>query len=308
MRIASLYAFEATIDNLQKRQQGLSRSQDQLSSGLRVQRASDDPAAAARAERSRAISARAEAEERALNLSRQSMQISESALGDAGELMQQARELLLSAGNGTRGDDGLRIIGEAIRNLRTDLFATANRSDGTGRYVFGGLGSDQPPFADAPGGVIYRGTLGAQQVTPDERLPLSIDGYAVWLGTPDPGNPTATISPFSALEKIASELMTPGRTPAEVAQTISTGLAELDATAATLSAERSRTGAALNRIDNAAARLADTRLDAEAHRSNAEDLDLVEAISDFQQRQSGYDAALKSYSIVQRLSLFDYLR
>jgi flagellar hook-associated protein 3 FlgL len=34
---------------------------------------------------------------------------------------------------------------------------------------------------------------------------------------------------------------------------------------------------------------------------------MVQAISDFQNKQSGYDAALKSYSMVQRLSLFQYL-
>ena len=34
---------------------------------------------------------------------------------------------------------------------------------------------------------------------------------------------------------------------------------------------------------------------------------MVHAISDFQAKQSGYDAALKSYAMVQRLSLFQYL-
>ena len=34
----------------------------------------------------------------------------------------------------------------------------------------------------------------------------------------------------------------------------------------------------------------------------------AEAISKFQNMQTGYDAALKSYSMVQRLSLFEYLR
>jgi flagellar hook-associated protein 3 FlgL len=46
---------------------------------------------------------------------------------------------------------------------------------------------------------------------------------------------------------------------------------------------------------------------AQTERSNAEDLDMVEALSAFQNKQSGYDAALKTYSMVQRLSLFDYL-
>ena len=34
---------------------------------------------------------------------------------------------------------------------------------------------------------------------------------------------------------------------------------------------------------------------------------MVGAIAEFQNRQSGYDAALKSYSMVQRLSLFNYV-
>ena len=48
-------------------------------------------------------------------------------------------------------------------------------------------------------------------------------------------------------------------------------------------------------------------LAAQTERSNAEDLDMVQAVSDFQNKQSGYDAALKSYSLVQKLSLFQYL-
>ena len=51
-----------------------------------------------------------------------------------------------------------------------------------------------------------------------------------------------------------------------------------------------------------------SKLDAQTERSDAEDLDMLQAISDFQNRQTGYDAALKTYSIVQKMSLFDYLR
>ena len=34
---------------------------------------------------------------------------------------------------------------------------------------------------------------------------------------------------------------------------------------------------------------------------------MVQALSDFQNKQSGYDAALKTYSMVQKLSLFQYI-
>ena len=54
-------------------------------------------------------------------------------------------------------------------------------------------------------------------------------------------------------------------------------------------------------------RIADNKLEAQTERSAAEDLDMVQAISDFQNRQTGYDAALKAYSLVQRMSLFNYI-
>ena len=312
MRITTSFAYDAAVSNLQNRQQSLSQSQEQLTSGLRVLRASDDPAAAARAERARAASARADGEQRALGASRNAMQMTESTLGHAGELVQQARELLLSAGNATQTGAERKIIGEALRGLRNDLFALSNRVDGSGggrgRYLFGGQGSDMPPLQDTPAGVVYIGTGGTQNVASGESTPLAIDGQATWLGTTDPADASATISVFSALDKMIAALQTPGQTSAQVAQTISTGLTELDATAGTLSSWRSRAGESLNRIDAISGRLSGQKLDAERERSAAEDLDMVAAISDFQNRQTGYDAALKSYSIVQRLSLFDYLR
>jgi flagellar hook-associated protein 3 FlgL len=93
-----------------------------------------------------------------------------------------------------------------------------------------------------------------------------------------------------------------------VAQGISDGLRDIDSSADNLSAWRSRTGEALNRIDGIAARLSQTKLDAQQQRSDAEDLDMLQAISDFKNRQTGYDAALKTYSIVQQMSLLQYLK
>jgi flagellar hook-associated protein 3 FlgL len=42
--------------------------------------------------------------------------------------------------------------------------------------------------------------------------------------------------------------------------------------------------------------------------SSAEDADMVQAISEFQNQQTGYQAALQSYASVQRMSLFDYIK
>ena len=113
---------------------------------------------------------------------------------------------------------------------------------------------------------------------------------------------------FDVLDAAAADLATAGRSSAQVAQTVSTALAGIDVAAGNVGAWRARAGEALNRADLVEARLSQRGLDAERERSQAEDLDMLAAISDFQNRQTGYDAALKTYSLVQRMSLFDYLK
>ena len=308
MRITSASAFESSVSNLQRRQQALTQSQEHLTSGKRVLKPSDDPAAAAQAERALAAEKRSVAQLRALDASRSAMQLSESALSNAGELVQQARDLLVGAGNGSYTDAERLTMANAIRGLRDDLLAVANRSDGAGRYLFGGQGADGAPLVDGTGGVSYSASAGQLLAASGEASPLSIDGRAAWLQAPDPANPGSTLSLFDVMDRVMRELATPGRTAAQVAQTVSDGLGDFDAAADNLSSWRARSGDALNRIDRIGERLSQSKLDAQSERSNAEDLDMVQAISDFQSRQTGYDAALKTYSIVQKMSLFDYLR
>ncbi|WP_253950357.1 flagellin [Methylibium sp. T29] len=118
---------------------------------------------------------------------------------------------------------------------------------------------------------------------------------------------SASLSIFDVLDRVATELETPGRNNGQIAQSVATALRDIDASSAKLTAQRAVAGETLNRIDRAAERLSGQKLAAQTDRSQAEDLDMVEAISTFQKQQTGYEAALKSYASVQNLSLFQYL-
>ncbi len=308
MRIATAFAYENSVATLQRRQAALVEGQEQMTSGKRVRKPSDDPAAAAQAERALAQVARSESLQRALDTSRQAMELTESSLGAAANVLQQAREQVVAAGNGTFSDSERRSLATVLRGLRDELFSIANRSDGAGRYLFGGQGSDQPPFLDAPGGVVYTAANGQARAASGESSPLTIDGELAWLQAADPANPGGTISMFDVLDRIVGELNTPGMTKAQVGAVVSAGLRDIDANTENLGSWRARAGESLNRIEGMAERLSQTKLDAQRARSDAEDLDMLAAISDFQNRQTGYDAALKTYSIVQKMSLFDYIR
>jgi flagellar hook-associated protein 3 FlgL len=109
------------------------------------------------------------------------------------------------------------------------------------------------------------------------------------------------------LDRSVSELQTGLRTSAQMTQDNSDSLRDIDSIMTNLQLFRSRAGDVLNLIDVETGRLEDQKLANQENRSNAEDLDIVQALSDFKNQQNGYDAALKSYSMVQRLSLFQYI-
>ena len=411
LRITTAQSFDTGVERLQQRQRELADSQERLTSGKRVAKASDDPTAAARAERALATTARSEASQRALEASRNAMTSTEGALADAGELMQQAHEAMVAAGNASYSDAERTGLAGHLAAIRQQLLAIANRGDGEGGFLFGGQGASQPPFIDAAGGVSSRNTAGEVQVASDEPLPRSIDGQAAWLASPsgnglfatrnasatpnasgawvdggrvadpqaffaatsppvvaDPtaltyridftigatgttytilkdgaataatnlpyvsgqamqidgmafavrGQPVAgdafeitlatpSLGVFDTLDRAIAELKTPLRSGAAVAQGVQVALSDIAGSMAALQSLRSRVGEVLNRTDMVEGRIATQALAAKTERSNAEDLDMVQAISDFQNRQTGYEAALRTYSTVQRMSLFDYL-
>ena len=396
MRTSTANGYQASLDSLVNRQAALSQTQEQMTTGKRVNRASDDPAAAARAERALATEQRSVASQRAVDASNNAMALTESALGNAGELLQSVREALISAGNATYTDAERSLVAARIQDLRSELLAVANRSDGAGTYLFGGQGSNQPPFIDAPGGVQFRGTAGATQAGSGEPLPLTMDGESTWMqartgngvfetraltstgsavigagsvtnpaaltgstyriafsvvagattysvlkdgaptaqsnlaftsgqaiqvdgmaatiaGAPASGDvfqlapSTSSLSVFDMLDQAVAGLKTPNRSTTQIAQANAVNLSSLDSVLGQSLAGRSQVGATMNRIDRVTERLSALKLSSQTERSNAEDLDMTQAISEFANRQTGYDAALKAYSMVQRLSLFNYV-
>lgn len=395
MRLSTANSYASTLDTLVKRQNDLNSAQEQMSTTKRVNRSSDDPSAAARAERALAAEMRTDANQRAVDASETAMTLSEGALADAGELMQQAREVMLEAGNAAYTDEQRKILADKLAGIRVQLLAVANRQDASGAYIFAGQTTDQLPFIDAPGGVQYAGTGGQNDAASGESLPLSIDGQQSWMrartgngtfvtgaststgtgwidggrvtnpsaltgdnysiqfgvaagvttytvlqngapiisgapytsgqaiefggmsmvvkGAPNdldqfevtPSTPDSNV--FKVLDDAITDLRTVARTGSQIAQANSNHLAALDSVMGTMQSARAAVGETLNRIESITGRLDSTRLAAQTERDNAEGLDMVRAISDFKTKQTGYDAALQGYAMVQKLSLFNYL-
>lgn len=303
MRVGTAQSYGAGVDQLSRRQSELSEASIRLNSGKRVAKASDDPAAAARAERALSSIVHIDTDNRAVAASRTITEMSETALGDAGELLQKAREALLASGNASYTDSERQVRAQELTGLRNQLIAVANRSDSAKGYLFAGQGLTQTPFqTDASGVVSYTGPNQDSVTEASTNLPLSRDGQAVWMQAAGSAS-----NVFAALAQAVDDLNTPGLSSVDATERNRINIDNLDVSMAALQSERAKAGEVLNRIDSQASLLDDRKLANQVERSDAEDLDMIAAYSDFQSKQTGYDAALKSYSMVQRMSLFQYL-
>jgi flagellar hook-associated protein 3 FlgL len=183
MRIATANTYDNALEQLYKRQSDLANQQERVSTGQRVIRPSDDPAAAAQAERVMTRLNRIDVDQRSLESQRAALATAESALGEATGLVQGARDLAISAVNAGYSPRDRTTVANQIANLRDQLFALSNRTDSTGVSLFGGLGSSGAPFADTTPGVTFQATAGQRAATATA-LPGAMDGQAIWMAVP----------------------------------------------------------------------------------------------------------------------------
>lgn len=403
MRLGTANTYDNTLANLTSRQAGLSDLQEKLSAGKKVIRASDDPTGAAQAERAMTRKARVDVEQRALNLQKNSMAMAESTLGDAQDVLQRIRELVVNAGDASLTPTNRQSIAQEMRGLRDQLFTYANKQDSNGIPLFGGLGSASNPFTDYTSGVAFNGIPGQRSST-TVAIPGAMDGKAVYMNVPsgngvfkmslggtntgqlwtDTGqvltpsaltgnnytvtfNVSATTPPvttydvsmttvappitttpvltaqpyvdgqaisFDGLSFVARGVPANGDTvniaastrtdifavlDAAIAsidgkpngniltQNTSLALAQIDSGMDRVQSARGAAGEMLKRADIIDSNQQDKSIQLESDRSRAEDMDMIKGISQFQNQQTGYQAALQTYAQIQRLSLFNFL-
>lgn len=166
------------------------RAQEQLATGKRILRVSDDPGGATLA---LAYGRRAGDTERflaSLQSGRNLLDSSATRLEESGELLVRTRELLLQGMNGTLSSSDRATLAQSVEQLRERLLELAN-DQVDGRYLFGGTATNGAPFSASTihgvERVAYVGNAQAQRVQV---------GDGSYLQTTLPG-----FEAFSALER-----------------------------------------------------------------------------------------------------------
>jgi flagellar hook-associated protein 3 FlgL len=146
-RLGTANAYDNTLSNLTTRQTNLANLQESLTSGKKITTPSDDPTGAAQAERALNRLARIATDQRALEVQRNAISTAEGTLADITSAMQDIRDLVVSAGNGTFSGADRKTVSDQITGLRQRILTLANAQDSNGQPLFAALGSALQPFA-----------------------------------------------------------------------------------------------------------------------------------------------------------------
>jgi flagellar hook-associated protein 3 FlgL len=183
MRISTAGMHHAALNALLGQQSVLSKTQQQIASGKRVQTPADDPVAAVHIMELQRALAESEQFDRNADMAKNRLTLEEQALADANTLMQRVRELTIQGSNASVDPASRRILAAEVRAHVKDLMDLANRRDANGEYLFSGYATLTQPFASSGGSIGYFGDQGSRalQIGQDQRVVDSHSGRDVFM-------------------------------------------------------------------------------------------------------------------------------
>ena len=193
------------VDQMDALQQAMSKTQSELSTGLQLQSAADNPVGMAQVDQ---LNMQLSASQQYVtngNLANANLQLEEQALTDATNGIQSVRDLAVQANNASLNASQRQDIATQLVQLEQQLVSIANRQDAQGNYLFSGFASGTQPFSQNGNSVAYSGAeqVSQVQISSDQRISAGDTGSAVFMNIPG-GNGTFTTAAAAANSGTAS--------------------------------------------------------------------------------------------------------
>lgn len=182
MRISTSQYFETSASGYSKNFSDTAKTQQQISSGNRIQTAADDPVGAAKLLQLQQQSALLTQYSGNMTSVTNSLTQEEGVLDSITTALQRAQELTIQAGNGGLSDADRTSIASEIGEIEKNVLGLLNTKDSNGQYMFSGSKSSTPPYVqNSDGSYTYQGdqTELSLQVSDTLKLATNHTGYSV---------------------------------------------------------------------------------------------------------------------------------
>ncbi|MDJ0642327.1 MAG: flagellar biosynthesis protein FlgL [Erythrobacter sp.] len=294
--------YGRSLEQMSALRSSIESLQTQIATGQQLQRASQDPAAAARLRAISRSEALREIEEDNVAKLGQDLESAATELEGISEIILRARELASQAGSDTNGSGAREAIAAELEQLSEELFTRANGLTLTGEPLFAGTAGGPAFVRAADGTVTYNGNTASATVpvAPGTEIERGVHGQQVFEFDVN-GTPTMT---FALISGLASALRGGAADPGAVARDAIAGLdVALDAST------RNQTviGTRLAWIEVVEQNQFERSIASAEERSRVGDTDVGDTIARLQQTLTALEATQTTFSRVSSLTLFNAL-
>ncbi len=271
------------------------RARQQVQSGKRLEKPSDDPAAMQRAVEGRGEMRTIETYSRTSDSAMARLSTLDTVLSSVVDKLQQAKVAVVSAKGSNVNQQTRDAAALTLEGLRDSLAADFNTTFG-GAYVFSGSRATTAPYVKVGTSWTYQGdnTPVSVDIDAGRSVELALDGQALAQGS----DATNVLDELEAL-------IVAVRAGDDVA--MGTGLTALGRAFSRATRTQTHIGVDEQSIVEGQVQLTASRLAVLTRVSRDEDADLASAISEMNRADVAYKAALGAIGTASRTSLLDYL-
>jgi flagellar hook-associated protein 3 FlgL len=301
MRISTSYIQQQSVDTMLAKQTELAQTQQQVSTGERILKPSDDPVASVRLlglERNISLTEQYQGN---ADAAENKLSVTDGVLSTAVDILQRIRELAVQSLNDTNDAGARSGIAAEIEQLNASLVSLANTTDANGEYLFSGYQSKTEAFD--PNTYAYGGDTGQRslRVGSGYLVEISEPGSDIFIST---NIDSTTQSMFQTIDDYVTALNANNVT---TSPNNADFLANIDNAMDNVLAAQTRIGSRLNGIEQQRAVNEATIASLEVNASQLKDLDYAEAITRLNAQSVGLQAAQQAYVKVQGLTLFNFI-
>ncbi|MCV2531695.1 flagellar hook-associated protein FlgL [Enterobacter wuhouensis] len=313
MRISTQMMYEQSMRGVTNSQSLWLSYGEQMSTGKRVNRPSDDPIAASQA----VVLSQAQTQNSQYALARSfattKVSLEENVLSQVTTAIQSAQEKIVNAGNGTLSDDDRASLATNLQGIRDQLMNLANSTDGNGRYIFAGYKTEAAAFDQTTGAYNGGDTAISQQVDAARTMQISHTGTQVFdtftsNAKPEPDGSAPETNLFKILDSAIAALNTPvegDQTKAdEFTAAIDKANRGLSNSLNNVLTVRADLGIKLDELGKLDSLGDDRALGQTQQMSDLVDVDWNSVISSYSMQQAALQASYKAFSDMQGMSLF----
>ncbi len=292
-RVSTKFQYDSSLNRIHTAYQRMFNAQQSVVTGKKQDLVVNDPGGASFIVRASTLKTSVEQYQKNLRSAEQTLKQSESVYTEMKTMLQEAYGLALQSANTTLDQTGRNAMAKQVETMMTRLVDLGNTQSASGDYIFAGKKIDTKPYSVTGAGIVYSGDAGQRVVESGPGSTLSITV----------GDSATFSQAYQALNDMKNHLLS-GNISLLGGQSVGDLQKSMDATkllvgdiGARMQQVQEQNNQHQRRVDDLTQRISDV-----------EDVDMAEAISEYQLAQTVYQAALQTTSIMDRMSLMDFMR